>query len=91
MDISFAEWVNSHLKLYLEHTLNDLSFNRVEFEGKEYSIGDAIALIIDITDEYLSIKKDNDIFIDTQAEEALNGNLRFAGRLFVAIITYLWV
>ena len=66
-------------------------FNRVEFEGKEYFIGDAIALIIDITDEYLSIKKDNDIFIDTQAEEALNGNLRFAGRLFVAIITYLWV
>lgn len=91
MDISFAEWVNSHLKLYLEHTLNDLSLNSVEFEGKEYSIGDAVDLIIDITDEYLNIKKDDDIFLDIQAEEALNDNLRFAGRLFVAIMTHLWV
>lgn len=58
MDVAFMEWLHSHLKMYLAHTLDDLSFNSVEFEGKQYTIGEAIILIIETTKVWL-LKVDN--------------------------------
>ena len=54
MDIIFAEWLYSHLKMYKEQTMDDLTVDSVEHEGNQYTVEQAINKILSITKEYLT-------------------------------------
>lgn len=89
MDVAFMEWLYSHLKMYLAHTLDDLSFNSVEFGGKKYTIGEAINLIIEITKIWLLKVDDvNKALVEEEEYLQYEKDMRFAGGLFLEIMGY---
>lgn len=91
VDIDFAEWLYSHMKMYLEHNVHDLSFNNIEFEGKTYTLGEAIDRIIEITGDYLKAKDSSRSALTFEEEKEYDEKLIFAGRLFLEIMGYLWL
>lgn len=53
MDLIFAEWLYSRLTMLIEQTMDDLTFNTVDFEGKTYTIEQAIHRILNATKDYI--------------------------------------
>lgn len=53
MDVIFAEWLYSRLTILIEQTMDDLTFNTVDFGGKTYSIDQAIHRILKATKDYI--------------------------------------
>jgi len=84
MDISFAEWLYSHMKMYKEHSVHGGS--NIEFEGRTYELDEAVDLVIDVTGDYLKLMER----VSDLEGEALE-NLKMAGRLFLTIMGYCWL
>lgn len=38
MDVSFAEWLYSHMRMYMDNSVHDDTANTIVFEGDEYTI-----------------------------------------------------
>lgn len=53
MDVIFAEWLYSRLTMLIEQTMDDLTFNTVDFEGDTYTVEQAIQRIIKATKKYI--------------------------------------
>lgn len=53
MDVSFAEWLYSHMRMYKDCSVHDDRANSVSFEGKEYTIEEAVDWIIEKTGIFL--------------------------------------
>ena len=53
MDVIFAEWLYSRLMMLTEQTMDDLTYNSVEFEGHTYTIEAAIHRILQATKDYI--------------------------------------
>ena len=53
MDVSFAEWLYSHMLMYRENSVHYDSMNVVDFEGSEYTIEEAVNCIIETVGQYL--------------------------------------
>lgn len=49
MDVIFAEWLYSRLMMLTEQTMDDLTYNSVEFEGHTYTIEAAIHRILQLS------------------------------------------
>lgn len=64
MDISFAEWIYSHMRMYLQNSVHDDTYCSVEFDGKIYTIEDAVKRIIDGTGAYIQYSYNSDISLD---------------------------
>ena len=93
LKISFAEWLYSHMKHYEKWNKHDLEIHSVEFQGKEYTIGEALHTIIDISGDYLKlfeVDSNGGIYTDKEESEA-DKTMKFATNLFAEIVPYLWL
>lgn len=88
MNLAFAEWMYSHLKMFLAHNQHDLEYHKIEFEGETYTIGAAIDRILDTTEMFL---KTEIFLLEGFHEEIVEKQLEKAGRLFVKIMGYCWL
>lgn len=91
MKISFAEWLYCHLVHFEKWNLSDLEFHNIEFEGKNYTIGEALTLLKDITADYLKVIENIHDALAFEEEERLDGTLQFATRLWSEVMVYLWL
>lgn len=53
MDVSFAEWLYSHMRMYKENSVHDDTMHSIVFEENEYTIKEAVDWIIEKTGEFL--------------------------------------
>ena len=53
MDMSFAEWLYSHMRMYKDNSVHDDTMTTVTFDGKEYTIQEPVNRIIENTSEYI--------------------------------------
>ncbi len=92
LKISFAEWLYSHLKHYEKWNIHDLEMHSIEFQGKEYTIGEAIKLLVDMSGDYLKLYESEEcggIYSDEE-EEAADLTMKFVTNLFAEVVPYLW-
>ncbi len=92
LKISFAEWLYSHLKHFAKWNVHALDMHSIEFQGKEYTIDEAIELLITISGDYLKlfeIEANGGTYSDEE-EEAADATMKFATCLFAEIAPYLW-
>ena len=53
MDMSFAEWLYSHMRMYKDNGVHDDTMTTVTFDGKEYTIQEAVDWIIENTGGFI--------------------------------------
>lgn len=53
MDVSYAEWLYSHMRMYKDCSVHDDTSCCISFEGKEYTIAEAVDWIVEKTGIYL--------------------------------------
>lgn len=87
VDLTYAKWLTTILKTYMKHNVNDPTA-KLSFEGKQYTIEDAVNEIVSIADEYISLKHDAP---DLKTEGDLLSNFKYAGRLFTEVMPHLWL
>lgn len=87
VDLAYAKWLTTTLKTFMKHNIHNLSVELI-FEGKQYTIEDAVNEIISIADEYMSLRYDAP---DLETENDLISNFKYAGRLFTEVMPYLWL
>lgn len=87
VDLAYAKWLTTILKTYMKHNVNDLA-TELSFEGKQYTIEDAVNEIVSIADEYISLRHDAP---DLKTERDLLSNFKYAGRLFTEVMPHLWL
>ena len=87
IDLAYAKWLTTILKTYMKLNINNLATELI-FDGKQYTIEDAVDEIVSITDEYISLRHDTP---DMKTERDLLSNLKYAGRLFTEVMPYLWL
>lgn len=90
MDLIFAEWLYSRLMMLLEQTMDDLTYNTIEFEGKTYTIEQAINYIIDASKEYLYYYEMVWGYVSSDEEETerINVAMKSATRLWAEVMPY---
>ncbi len=84
MFIIYAEWLYSHLMMYRKRASKevDLTYHRMEFEGKRYTEIEAIDKVLKWTRYYLLNREDPD-----RSAKAF-GKLRRASRLWTELLLY---
>ena len=87
VDFAYAKWLTTILKTYMKHNINNLSVE-FTFEGKRYTIEDAVNEIVSIADEYIDLRND---VSELETEKELISNFKYAGRLFTEVMPYLWL
>lgn len=92
MKISFAEWLYSHMKHFEKWNVRDLDMHTVEFQGKIYTVAEAIKIIIEISGDYLKLFETEECGGNYSDEEkdAADKTMKFATNLFAEIAPYLW-
>ena len=73
------------------HSAPDLSFNSVKFEGRTYTVGEAVEEIIGILKDYLQTvqrEEESSGYLITGEQRA---SVKRALHLFVEIIVYIWL
>lgn len=91
MDLIFAEWLYSRLSMLKEQTMDNLSFNSIEFEGDKYTIEQAINQILEATKNYLFYYEETDINgedIGQVAVREICEEMKIATRLWAEIMRY---
>lgn len=64
MDISYAEWLYSHMRMYKDCSVHDDTYCSISFEGKEYTIAEAVDWIIEKTGIFLRHRYFIDVHFD---------------------------
>lgn len=91
MDVTFAAWLYSRLKAHEKWSINDEEYNSIEFEGKAYTTGEAIRIILKLTGEYLKTVAVEDKLTPTDEEKIIaDGKLEQAARMWSVLLFYLW-
>ena len=85
VDFAYAKWITTILKTYMKHNINDLSVV-LTFEGKQYTVEDAVNEIVSIADEYIDLRNATS---ELETEKDLISNFKYAGRLFTEVMPYL--
>ena len=75
MDVSFAEWLYSHMRMYKDNSVHDDTTNTVVFEDKEFTIEKAIDWIIEKTEVFLRYSYYPDAHFDYITRHPLVGKL----------------
>lgn len=92
MDLMFAEWLYSRLMMLVEQTDDDLTFNSVVFEGKKYTIEQAIQRILKATGNYLyfyeHVDAMGDEYVSDKEIQELCEEMKAATRLWAEIMRY---
>lgn len=84
MDITFAEWLYSHLNMFIEHTIIDLTYHMVDFQGTTYTQEEAIVFILEKCKNFLLEIHSNEEFADAKAFM----DLEDAAQLWALIMPY---
>lgn len=84
MDRIFAEWLYSHLKMYVDVCNVDLSFHKFNLDGEEYTHGEAIDFILERCVDYLKTESWSD-----EEERAVEG-MYDACRMWAEILPAMW-
>lgn len=87
MDLSLAEWLYSHMRMYKDNSVHDDTQNAVIFEGKEYTVEEAVDWIIEKTGAFLR----HSYYIDTHFDYITEEEFIKAAKLFVEIMRYCWL
>ena len=87
VDFAYAKWLTTILKTYMKHNVNNLATEFI-FEGKQYTIEDAVNEIVSNADEYIILKYDTP---DLETERYLISNFKYVGRLFTEVMPHLWL
>lgn len=84
----YAQWLYSHLKLYLKETKEviDLDYYKIQYEGEEYTQKEAIKKMIKYLEYYL---KNADKLDDKKVLKA-EKMLKKASELWVSVLPYMW-
>ena len=53
LDSTYAEWLYSHMRMYKEGSVHDDTYCSIAFEGKEYTIAEAVDWIVEKTGIFL--------------------------------------
>lgn len=85
LDLSFVEWLYSHLMMYVERCCVDLEFLEFDFEGKKYTQKEIINYILLCCKEYLLDDSD-----DIQEVNRVTHNMQKAIILFSIIFPAMW-
>jgi hypothetical protein len=80
-DVTLAIYLRSRLQMYMEKTCTDLSWQHWEFEGEEYTMGEALRFIIDACDAYC---------LDKHATDETYAGYQKALRFLALIIGCIW-
>lgn len=90
--ISFAEWLYSHMKHYEKWNVHDLEQYSIEFQGRMYTVEEALKTIIEISGDYLKLyeTEENGGTYTDEEEKAADNTMKFATNLFAEIAPYLW-
>lgn len=64
MDVSFAEWLYSHMRMYKDNSVHDDTTNTIVFAEKEYTIEEAVDWIIEKTGGFLKYSYYEDAHFD---------------------------
>ena len=90
MDIIFAEWLYSRLRMLMEQTHVDLEAKHIEFDGVRYTIGEAFEKIKTCTAEYLLFyeKYEMEGGGTQEQEEAVRESMDYATRLWAEVMPY---
>jgi hypothetical protein len=75
MDVSFAEWLYSHMRMYMDNSVHDDTANTIVFEGDEYTIEEAVEWIIEKTGAFLKYSYYMDAHFDYKTRHPIIGKL----------------
>ena len=75
MDVSFAEWLYSHMRMYKDNSVHDDNMNSIVFEDGEYTIEEAVDWIIERTGAFLKYSYYIDAHFDYITIHPLIGKL----------------
>lgn len=73
MDVSFAEWLYSHMRMYKDNSAHNDTANSIVFEGDEYTIEEAVDWIIEKTGAFLKCSYYMDAHFDYKTEHPVIG------------------
>lgn len=91
MELLTAEVLYSRLKMLTDKTMDDLSFNHVEFEGKIYTIEEAFHRIMEACKDFLLSCQDGSFYLSPdEYEEAdhIYTEMKVAVRLWSEVMAY---
>lgn len=89
MNLIFAEWIYSRLMMLTEQTMDDLSYNTVDFECNTYTIQQAYQRILDATKEYLCFYEIYGSHWDSSEDaEKIQIEMKAAIRLWANVMEY---
>ena len=80
----FAEWLYSHLKMYIDVCNVNLSFHKFNFDGEEFTQGEAIDFILERCEDYLK----TDMWSDDAAK--VSEEMYDACRMWAEILPAMW-
>ena len=75
MDISFAEWLYSHMRMYKDNSVHDDTMHSIVFEGEEYTIEEAVEWIVEKTGAFLKYSYYIDAHFDYITKHPIIGKL----------------
>lgn len=89
MELITAEFLYSRLKMLTDKTMDDHTFNHVEFEGDDYTVEEAFVYIMNACKTFLLSLKDDDYIYDESGEgEQIYNELKKAIRLWSEVMHY---
>ena len=75
MDVSFAEWLYSHMRMYKDNSVHDDTMHSVVFDENEYTIEEAVDWIIEKTGAFLKYSYYMDAHFDYKTKHPIIGKL----------------
>ena len=91
MEMRTAEWLYSRLKMLTEKTMDDLTYNHVEFEGRTYTIEEAFDRIMNACKEFLLSCQNGDFYLEPdehEEAERIYEELQASVRLWSVVMAY---
>ena len=92
MDVSFAEWLFSHMRMYKDNSVHDDTMHTIVCEDNEYTIEEAVDWIIEKTGEFLKYSYYLDAHFDYITKHSVIGKLicRYSSSVRLYLEKYDW-
>lgn len=71
MDVSFAEWLYSHMRMYKDNSVHDDTIHNIVFEEDEYTVEESVDWIIEISFDSIGFRFDRKI-TDSEIDVLIN-------------------
>ena len=91
MDLITGEFLYSRLKMLTELTMDDLSYNQVEYDGKFYTIEEAFEFIMNACKTFLLSCQEGDFYLtssEIDEAERIYNEFKTAVKLWAEVMPY---